>query len=120
MPEMLTIKGLNVGEHLGSSDADLGFCRQMGVEYVDINPPLRPNLREKGLEEGYWNADVLARWREHVESSGLKLAAMHIPYLSVSGKEPRWSSIMLGTPQRDRDIEKVCQCIEAAGKAGIP
>ena len=27
---------------------------------------------------------------------------------------------MLGKPERDRDIEQVCQCIRAAGEAGIP
>jgi len=119
MQEMLTVKGMHVGEdHLqGATDEDLLFCKRTGVEYVSINPPLRPNSREEGLEEGYWDADSLARWREHVESFGLKLAAMGMYFMgSVKG----WSSIMLGTSQRDRDIEKVCQCIEAAGKAGIP
>ncbi len=121
MPEILTIKGLNVGMQGVGSDEDLTFCRQMGVEYVDAFFPLRPSSRELGLgEEGYWKADALARFREHVESFGLKLAAMHLPLLSVDIKKQRWPSIILGTSKRDRDIERVCQCIEAVGKAGIP
>ncbi len=110
---------MHLGEdHLyNATDDDLVFCAQTGVEYVNINPPSQTNAREAGLEEGYWNVDVLARWREHVESLGLKLAAMTLSFLdAVKGR----SSIMLGTPQRDRDIEQVCRCIEAAGKAGIP
>ena len=92
----------------------------MGVEYVDASPPLRPSSRGPGLEEDYWNADALARFREHVESFGLKLAAMHLPLSSVDIEKQRWPSIMLGTSERDRDIEQVCKCIEAAGEAGIP
>ncbi len=121
MPEMLTIKGLHVGEQFIHSDEDLTFCRQMGVEYVDASPSIRPSFGELGLEkEGYWNADALTRFREHVESFDLKLAAMHLPLLSVDIKKQRWPNIMLGTSQRDRNIEQVCKCIEAAGKAGIP
>ena len=121
MQEMLTIKGMHVGEQFIHSDEDLAFCRQLGVEYVDASPPLRPSSRGLSLEEeGYWNADALGRFREHVESFGLKLAAMHLPLLSMDIEEQRWPSIMLGTSKRDRDIEQVCKCIEAAGKAGIP
>ena len=122
MPEMLTIKGLNVGMQGVRSDEDLTFFRQMGVEYVDASPPLESSFGELGLEkEGYWNADALARWREHVESFGLKLGSMHLPPLSgLDIEKQRWPNIMLGTPERDRDIEKVCQCIEAAAKVGIP
>ena len=122
MQEMLTIKGLHVGEQLIHSDKDLTFCRQMGIEYVNASPLLRPDLRELGLEEeGYWNADALARFREHIESFGLKLAAIHLPlwgHLDI--EKQRWPNIMLGTSERDRDIEQVCKCIEAVGKAGVP
>ena len=37
MPEMLTIKGLNVGMQGVRSDEDLTFFKQMGVEYVDAS-----------------------------------------------------------------------------------
>jgi len=93
----------------------------MGVEYVDASPLWESGVRGLGLEEeGYWNADALVRFREHVESFGLKLAAMHLSFLNGDIEEQRWPSIMLGTSKRDRDIEQVCKCIEAAGKAGIP
>jgi len=92
------------------------FLRQMGVEYIDTSP-----AHGLGLEEdGCWHADALMRVREHVESFGLKLAAMHLP-LSSGGMEAQgWPSIMLGRPERDREIEKVCKSIEAASRAGVP
>ncbi len=127
MPEMLTIKGLNVGMQFVSSDEDLTFCKQMGLEYVDASPRLRPSLREMGLlrelgleRESYWKADAQARRREQGESFGLELAALHMPLLTVDGERHRWASIALKPSERDRAIERVCQCIEAVGKAGIP
>ncbi len=127
MPEMLTIKGLNVGMQNVGSDEDLTFAKQMGLEYVDASPLLRLSLREKGLlrelgleREGYWKADALTRLREHVESFGLKLAALHMPLLTLDGERQRWASNVLKPSERDRNIERVCQCIEAVGKTGIP
>ena len=136
MEELLTIKGMHVGEQFVRSDEDLTFCRQMGVEYVDACPKGKPGADENGRwyldpmsrspevlgleEEGYWKADAVARFREHVESFGLKLASIHLPLGVVDVGRQRWPSIMLGTPERDRDIKKVCKCIEAAGKAGVP
>ena len=107
---------MHIGAQIGYSDEDLAFARQMGVEYIDASP--RSGL---GLEEdGYWHADALNRVREHVESFGLKLAAMHLPLTSAGIEKQIWPSIMLGTPERDRDIEKAQKCIEAASQAGIP
>ncbi len=121
MQEMLTIKGMHVGEWLFPSDEGLTFCRQMGVEYVGVYFSFNLSSGELGLEEkGHWNADALARFREHVESFGLKLATMYLPLVSGDIAQQRWPNIMLGTPERDGDIEQICQCIEAAGKAGIP
>ncbi len=129
MPEMLTIKGMHVGEvviqpdigrGLPQADKYLTFCRQMGVEYINSYLPLRPSERELSLEEeGSVYADRLARFRGHVESFGLKLASVFLPIVSGSPAEG-WPSILTGTPERDREIERVCQYIKAAGKAGIP
>ena len=107
---------MHVGSQEAYSDENLKFVRQMGVEYVDTCPS-----RGLGLEEdGFWHVDALQQVREHVESFGLKLAAMHLPLTSGGIENQVWPNIMLGTPDRDRDIEKVCRSIEAAAKAGIP
>lgn len=106
--------------YLGSQepyeDDTLRFVRQMGVEYVDTCP-----THGLGLEEdGCWHADALARVRENVESLGLKLAAMHLPLSSAGIEKQVWPNIMLGTAERNRDIDKVCTSIQAAATAGIP
>ena len=107
---------MHVGSQGAHSDEDLAFLRQMGVEYIDTSP-----AHGLGLEEdGYWHAEKLVRVREHIESFGLRLAAMHLPLTSGGVEGQIWPNIMLGTPERDRDIEKVCNCIEAAANAGIP
>ena len=107
---------MHVGSQISFSEENMMFLRQMGVEYVDSTPHGGLGLEE----DGYWHADALMRHRERVESYGLKLAAMHLPLTSGGIERQVWPNIMLGTPERDRDIEKVCKCIEAAAKAGIP
>lgn len=107
---------MHVGSQMPYSEENLTFLRQMGVEYVDTSP-----ARGLGIEEvGHWRADALKRHRERVESFGLQLAAMHLPLSSGGIEREIWPNIMLGAPGRDRDIEQVCQCIEAAAEAGIP
>jgi len=106
---------MKLGSQEAYTDENLALCKQFGVDYVDTSPA---GLGEE--QDGYWHADKLMAVREHVESFGLTLAAMHLP-LSSSGIEHQiWPNILLGTPERDRDIEKVCKSIEAAAKAGIP
>ena len=107
---------MHVGSQISYSEENLTFVRQMGVEHIDSS-----RGREAGpLEDGVWRADKLMSFREHVESFGLKLAAMHLPLSSGGVEREVWPSIMMGTPERDRDIEKVCKSIKAAAKAGIP
>ncbi|HUV95740.1 MAG TPA: mannonate dehydratase [Anaerolineae bacterium] len=108
---------MHVGSQTECSEDSLVFLRQLGVEYVAATPRWGLGL---DLKESYWSADAVARHREHVESFGLKLAAMHLPLTSQGIEKQLWPSIMLGTPERDRDIEQVCKCIESASKAGIP
>ena len=121
MPEMLNIKGMHAGMQNVGSDEDLTFCRQIGIEYVNASPLWRRTLRELDLDAGHWKADALVRFREHVESFGLKLAAFGLGGNEEGREEVRGPSIIFKTSsERDRDIERFCRWIEAAGKAGIP
>ena len=47
------------------------------------------------------------------------LAAMHLPLTSAGIEHQIWPQIMLGGPERDRQIEQVNLCIEAAARAGV-
>jgi mannonate dehydratase len=105
-----------LGSQMAYSDDNLRFLTQMGVTHVDATPS-----RGLGMEEdGYWHLEPLLRLREHVESHGLTLAAMHLPLSSAGIDKQAWPAVLLGTPERDRDIEKVCRTIEAAAQAGVP
>lgn len=105
-----------VASHEPFDDDTLRFLKQMGVDHVDIFPNDRLGLGE----DDCWHADALMRVRERVESFGLTLDAMHLPLTSAGIERQVWPNIMLGTPERDRDIEKVCKSIAAAARAGIP
>ena len=107
---------MHVGSQIRYEDENLAFVRQMGVEHVDTSPATGLGIEE----DGFWHADALTRVREHVESFGLKLSAVHLPLSSGGLERQPWPNIMLGTPERDRDIEKVQKSIEAAARAGIP
>jgi len=106
---------MKVGSQLSYSEENMRFLQQMGVEHVDTAPPQMPGLKK----EGAWQVDELSAFRETVESYGLKLSAMHLPLTSAGIERQIWPSIMMGTSERDRDIEKVAKSIEAASKAGI-
>jgi mannonate dehydratase len=103
-----------LGAQLPCSDEHLAFARQKGVTHVDVTP-----MELLGLEKGYWQADALMRVREVVEANGLILAAMHLPLTSAGIEHQIWPQIMLGGPERDRQIEQVNLCIEAAAHAGV-
>jgi len=116
MPDMAAIKGLHLGEQYIHSNEDLTFCKQMGVEYINpVVSSLQLEAGVKGLdleEKDYWDVDSLVKFREHIESFGLKLGLLSLP-------RQKWPSIMRETPERDRAIEQICKCIETAAKAGI-
>jgi len=59
------------------------------------------------------------RARKQIESHGLVLASMHLPLSSAGIQHQVWPNIMLGTPERDKDIDLVIKSIRAAGQAGI-
>lgn len=106
---------MHVGSQIPYSPQNLQFLCQMGVRHVDTAPSTGLGIEE----DGHWHADALCRLREEVESYGIELAALHLPLTSAGIEKQVWPHIMLGTPERDRDIEQVCRSIEAAAQAGI-
>ena len=96
---------MHVGSQIHYTQENMIFLRQMGVEYVDVGPQDDLGLKANG----YWDADKLTDFRKHVESFGLKLAAMHLPLTSAGIERQVWPNILMGTPDRDRDIQAVCK-----------
>ncbi len=109
-----------LGAQIPLSEDNLAFLQQMGVTHVDPCPGGGLGMGLGIEEEGAWRRDALERLRDTVERRGLTLAAMHLPLSSAGIEHQIWPNIMLGRPERDRDIEQVCRCIRAAGQAGIP
>jgi mannonate dehydratase len=114
---------MQIGKELADvSAATLGFFRQIGVEEVSVPPRLiteprrsrplipPPQLGPAGPQPDPWDERELGQVREQVKGAGLVASAVPLP---ISG------SILLGAPGRDADIERICESIRAAGRAGI-
>ena len=68
-----------------------------------------------------WSAENLTKMREKVESHGIKLDMIPLPLSSAYITKAELPNIMLGkSPERDREIDTVCEIIRSAAKAGIP
>ncbi len=68
-----------------------------------------------------WSVESLTRLRERVESFGLTLDMVPLPLSSSEISRSENPSIMLGkAPERDRQIDDICQMIRNTGEAGIP
>ena len=84
--------------------------KQLGVDHICSNPPGKAST---------WTADILSAHREKMESHGLALDLIPLAHIGLA-RNDEFPAIMLGTPERDREIDQICGIIEAAAAAGIP
>ena len=101
------------GTQQGHSPDVLRAMGAFGVKHI-CSGEISPRLNDK------WSVDGLSRFREQVESFGLSLDMIPLPMSSVTINKNNFPNILLGTPERDRDIEEISTMIRNAGKAGIP
>jgi len=67
-----------------------------------------------------WTAEALQKKREHIASFGIELEAVPLPLSSAYITKSENPNIMLGkSPERDREIDDICQMIRNASQAGI-
>ena len=86
----------------------LRFAAQYGVKDVLLNTPQLPDAG------GKWAVNDLVKLRLQVESEGLKLMALeNVP-------THFYVEIMLGGPNRERQIDNMIQTVRNIGAAGIP
>src|SRR5262245_1090488 len=105
---------MKVGTQHGDSDAILRVLAGFGVNHICSRLP-SVRLDEK------WSVDSLSRFRDHVESFGITLDMVPLPMSSNEISRFELPNIMLGkSPDRDREIDDVCQMIRNAARAGIP
>ena len=84
---------------------------QLGVEHVLVRPP--------GLSVD-WTTEDMIRHRERIESFGLTLDLIHMTSIGID-EMCEYPNILLGkSPERDREIERICEVIRSAAAAGIP
>src|SRR5262245_58380004 len=105
---------MKVGTQHGDSDAILRVMAGFGVNHICSRLP-STKLDDK------WSVDALSKFREHVESFGITLDMLPLPMSSNDISRFELPSIMLGkSPDRDREIDDVCQMIRNTARAGIP
>jgi mannonate dehydratase len=105
---------MKVGHQHHSTDDWLTLLASLGVNNICSGLP-----SEKFDEQ--WSAEGLTKLRERVESFGIKLDMVPLPLSSRYITKAEMPAIMLAkSPERDRDIDHVCQMIRNAARAGIP
>lgn len=105
---------MKLGTQHVSDDATLKVLAALGVTHICSDVPSRK------FDEA-WSVDGLTKLRERVESYGIKLAAVPLPLSSAYITKAENPDIMLGkSPERDREIDTICQMIRNSARAGIP
>jgi mannonate dehydratase len=105
---------MKVGTQHGSSDEILKVLSAFGVNHICSSLP------SAKMDEN-WTVAGLLKLRERVESHGIKLDMVPLPLSSNLISEVELPNIMLGkSPERDREIDQICQMIRNASRAGIP
>ena len=90
---------------------DLKFAAQMGATHVVLQ-----SYADSGIVKGdaRWEYDDLVQLRHKVESAGLVLEALENVPLKF------YDQVMLGGPDRDRQIENMVYTVRNIARAGIP
>jgi mannonate dehydratase len=106
---------LKLGTQHGDSDDILKVMAAFGVDHICALPPA-----PDGGQAEDWSVEGLSRKREHIESFGIKVDALRLIHPNqISKSETRFT--MLGkSPERDREIDAICEKIRSAAKAGFP
>ncbi len=104
---------LKLGTQNDSSDPALRLLAALGVNHICSTLP------SARMDEN-WSVEGLTRLRERVESFGLRLEMVPLPLSSNYITRSESPNIMLGrSPERDREIDTICQMIRNAARAGI-
>src|SRR5690349_8841330 len=102
---------MKVGTQHGDSDAILRALGGFGVNHICSRLP------SETLDQN-WSVDALSRLRDRVSSFGVTLDMVPLPMSSNEIDRFEMPNIMLGTPQRDREIDAICEMIRNTARAG--
>lgn len=94
------------------TDDRLNYFKRHGVDHINGYPEQLPG--------GGFNLDSMKRLVDLCGKHGIKLDMVQFPLPSSYIARAQMPSIMMGKPERDRDIDTCCQIIRDAAAAGIP
>jgi mannonate dehydratase len=113
-PGGLSHSKLKLGTQNDSSDEALRVLAALGVNHICSTLP-------SARMDANWSIEGLAHMRERVESFGIRLEMVPLPMSSNYIARSENPDIMLArSPERDREIDTICQMIRNAARAGIP
>ncbi len=105
---------MKVGTQHGDSDAILRVLAGFGVNHICS---LLPSRR---MDEA-WSVEGLTRLKERVESFGITLDMVPLPLSSSEISRSENPAILLARdPDRNRQLDDICQMIRNCARAGIP
>ena len=105
---------MKVGTQHDSSDEVLGILAPLGVTHICSRLP-------SAKLDDQWTTDSLTRLRERVERFGIALDMVPLPMSSNPIARAENPNILLGkSPERDREIDDICQMLRNTARAGIP
>lgn len=105
---------MTAGTQHSTADDVLNVVAAFGVRNICSTLPSRR------FDEN-WSVDGLKRLRERVESHGISLKMVPLPLSSLPISRVEFPNIMLGrSPERDREIDQICEMIRNVSRAGIP
>src|SRR5215468_122211 len=104
---------LKLGTQHGDSDDILKVMAAFGVNHICAVPPSSAEVED-------WSVEALQRKREHIESFGLKADALRLLHPTYITKSQIRNVMMGKSPERDREIDILCQKIRNASRAGFP
>ncbi len=105
---------MKVGHQHESSDEVLRLLAAFGVNHICSALP-------SARFDQTWSVAGLTKLRERVETFGISLDMVPLPLSSAYITKAENPNIMLGkSPERDQEIDHICQMIRNAATAGIP
>jgi mannonate dehydratase len=105
---------MRVGTQHGDSDAVLRTLAGFGVNNIC-------SLLPSAKMDQAWTVEGLVRLRERVEGFGITLDMVPLPLSSSEISRSENPAILLAhDPDRNRQIDDICQMIRNCGRAGIP
>jgi mannonate dehydratase len=92
-------------------DSDFEVWAQLGVTHICSDPP--------GSAHD-WTVEDIARYRDKVAGYGITLEMVDLPLRSRPIEQSQSPDILLAGPDRDRQIDSICNIIRNLSRAGVP